>query len=857
MSSTVIFKHYILASQEALAKRYLKEKNNLGLVASTPKHFFSELYYHPLFALESLPSIDESSLEKDVRMAEVVQSLQDKNYFKEALKIMGNRKLLMRAFEELRLSGVTEKNIDNLKMDNARKAEGIKTLFKAYCKKIKGHFDYPAMIDELEKRITAGSYDSIFSSIKLSYLSEFEITSREKHLLDLIQKKATFESIEHAKATGGVGALAKFQDYLLHQKVQPGLDLDLTLNPASSISKEHLVYKMLHWMKDIQGSNKDTDVVLLNYDEWAPVFYRLSHELNYPVYLASGIKSEHLLFFTKIMTTLSRYSHLSNEEYLSKAENYLRHIGDDAQENSFRRKALATVKEVKRTIAQYEKAETHIDAHEILLKELRNAKLSAADLEQDESGLWVTELPAVTGLLLQNVAVIGLENSYYPRKKKIDPLLKSEEREEFKYSLGIDINLEKSDLWENLLEKMCENIRGNLFLGYQSHDLSTGKMVVPSSFFNKLLSFTAREVKVENIHLLCGVSESFIDDIPLENPFTPINPHSVLMQNIDEYKKNLYAKEERLQDFGTASEIKNKLSSSSLETFFSCPFAFYLKYHERLQAPEEQDPDLTYWLDATMWGNFLHKVYEELLLPFAGKKTYATSLAQLSEKEIDGIIAKVLDLEEFKDHRPEVSNEVKVRQLEEVKTNVSTFIKNEADNAASGFYPLYLEKEFSITLKAETTDFPFSGRIDRVDTNGKGAFRVLDYKTGKNHFERNKTNLFVTKYKTFFQHGVYTVALKNILKEEKQKISSIEAGYYFTSDKAEWSKVFHLDAEPELEFQKFLEFYYTEAKSMKFYMNSDSCKFCDYKIVCKNEQKVRARNSQIARINLALGKKEK
>ena len=116
---------------------------------------------------------------------------------------------------------------------------------------------------------------------------------------------------------------------------------------------------------------------------------------------------------------------------------------------------------------------------------------------------------------------------------------------------------------------------------------------------------------------------------------------------------------------------------------------------------------------------------------------------------------------------------------------------------------------FEIELNGEP--LKFSGTIDRIDTDGKENFRVIDYKTGKDYFAKNQTNLFATldhkKPKPYFQHAIYSIAVSDYLASEKIKYSTIEAGYYFSSDKGKWRRVLHTANDSTKEFKTYKKEY--------------------------------------------------
>lgn len=857
----MLLKHYIIAEHDSVARRYIRERSNVGMIPVTVNSFIKEMYYHPLFAFESKELCEVDSFSQDVMMAAIGQSLADGNYFKAALEIRGNRRLLLNSLLELKLSGVNSTNIKKLKLENTPKAKSLIDLYILFLDKSSNEFHYPDMVLELQSRIKEGKYDKILSFNKLSFLTDVVIQGAEVALIELIKDKTNLVELSRATSLESHGTLASFQDFLSNKNKSPGTIFDETLSCQSAITKEAIVYKVLSWMKGVGGSNNNTDIVLLNYDDLAPAMYRISQKHNYPIFLTRGLQCKNFSFFTQIMTVLAGYAHLENFEYIEKAQSYLIHMSRELKEDTFRKKALSILSDIGVALKRYVDIGVHLDVHQVLLRELKNTRLTSKDLELDESGLWISEVPDIEGLDLKNVALLGLENSNYPKKKKIDPVLKSDEREQVKSSVDVELSLEKIDLWDQKVEKLCDRVKGNLFLGYNSHDLTSGKLTVPSSFFNHVLSFMNLDITIENVYKLCLVSQSFLEDIDFKNEFYPLNKHSTLGARLEERKKELLAREVNSFDFGVHDEIKIELSASSLETFYVCPHKFHLSYHQKLKPKELDRGDTSSWLDDSKRGTFIHKLYENLLIPFKERTDYSSFLKDIDEKKIKEAFGLVAFLDAFKEHNLDVADYVKEAETEEIIENALQFINFEKNYATSVFYPIYLEHKFNFDIVVGSETFTFSGTIDRVDTDGKGNFRVIDYKTGKDYFAKDQTNLFATldhkRPKPYFQHAIYSLGIKDFLQTEKIKFNSVEAGYYFTSDKGEWRRVLHTANDSTKEFKVYLELYHTESKNKQYFKNAESCTFCEFKGLCKGEQKERAKKvsfDQIERITNLLMK---
>ena len=788
-------------------------------------------------------------------MATIGQKLSKGNYFKEALEIRGNRRLLLNTLLELKLSGLNASSIKALKLGNKEKATGLIELYTLFLDSTKDDFYYPDLVLELKARILAGKYDKIFPMLKMSFLTEVGTVGSEVEVLDLIKSRLLFEELPKDSVKPAQGALASFQKHLITKG--PAIKgLDTTLACGSAITRETLIYKVFEWMKDAKATNANCNIVLLNYDELVPEFYRLSLKLNYPIHLSQGIKCVHFGFFAKIMTVLAGYVRSGNEAYIDKARAYLQHMDEDEKENAFRKKALSLLSDIKKSLESFSKLDLTLDVHDTLLRELKKARLSAKDLEMDGSGLWISDPSEVAGLDLENVAILGLETSNYPKKKKLDPILKLEEREEVIASTGAALNIEKLDPWDGLLERLIQKVSGSVFLGYGSHDLASGKLTVPSSFYNHVLGLLGQDVSIDNIYKLCNVAQSFLEDIPVKNEFYSLNSESTLASALDDHRRSLMSFEENELDYGTWDEIRMGLSASGLELFFNCPHKFHLKYHLKLEPMDLERGDDTSWLDVMQRGTFLHRCYELLLTPHLDKPDYANRIKTIDEAQIQKVIDLVQTEDDFKDANPAVAPHFKQLELIDLKENVQEFIDREQKRKDTEFYPLYVEKEFEFDLDIEGEKFSFKGFIDRVDTDGKGNYQIVDYKTGKTYFSEDLTNLFTVPYygqsKVYLQHAIYTAALKDHLAKEKLPMKSIRAGYYFTSETGEWETYYHRESNMEKEFTLFLNLYLKEAQSKKYYKNHNACKFCDYKNYCKKEPADRAKrvsSEQITRIS--------
>lgn len=172
-----------------------------------------------------------------------------------------------------------------------------------------------------------------------------------------------------------------------------------------------------------------------------------------------------------------------------------------------------------------------------------------------------------------------------------------------------------------------------------------------------------------------------------------------------------------------------KISSSQIEQFFNCPFAYFCKYILNIK-PKPQTT-----LKKINLGSAFHFVLEKLV----SNKQFLT----LTENQITSYIKKYLK---------QFLNDNLKNSIQATKTFQQNFKKNtemltisatniQKELITSNFTPTYFEIKISDdseikTLKIkldENTQIEINGKIDRIDTQKHKnftLFRIIDYKTG-------------------------------------------------------------------------------------------------------------------------------
>lgn len=810
-----------------MSKRYCRENANIGYIPSTLRSFVMEFYNHPAFFLENTEVESLNHHELDLKLCGIHQKLKVENYFYEAMKIRGNRGLVLNALEELRLS-LDGTSIDDLKLEDPRKTASLIELYNLY--KSEDIADYSKVFFSVLERLKSGRYDSLLRSIKIIFLNDVKIVGYEKILIELLKEKISITYFSSKESSTDFSRV----------------------RCSSSITANSSIRNAFRWMHENKFTSDNTKLVTLNYDLYANDLYKLKDEM--PVYLERGLKCSNFSFFEAFMTTLATQNKNNKEQevFLNKVESLARMRSEEKEQTElyriFYKYVLNIVSDLKLASNVYLDLKISIDAYEIISKEVSELKFTSFDLGLDQAGLALCSLDDCYALSCENIVVLGLEHGNYPKRQKIDPLLKNNERDLINKSTDAMLVVDAYRI-EDMLGALIQKSSGQQLLTYESHNLDTGKLKVPSSFFNKVLKAQGKEIKIENIYDLCNVKEEYITDLKEQGVFLNTLSNEGLMSSINSQASKLYSKEVEDIDFGVSDNFKKDLSASSLENFYHCPYRFNLRSNLKVYPPELEEADKSHWLDAISRGTFLHKAYEYLLKPFCiDDGLYSEYLGNLNDADINNAIEGALDSKinkemTFREYNLDVPEYVRQKEITEMTENVTTFLAQELEKNDS-FYPIAHEYEFSFKWILDGVELTFDGLIDRIDTDGKGNYRVVDYKTGKNSFKSERQSLFVIEgkkpsdpYKVYFQHALYTKAL--LESEFSKDIKFIEAGYYFTSDRGNWAKVYHDGLAPEKKFENILKTYIAEASTGKYFKNSTQCYYCDYKQICAGKQEKR------------------
>lgn len=293
-------------------------------------------------------------------------------------------------------------------------------------------------------------------------------------------------------------------------------------------------------------------------------------------------------------------------------------------------------------------------------------------------------------------------------------------------------------------------------------------------------------------------------------------------------------------------ELQNRgISPTAINTYIDCPLKFYFKYPCKLTEPT----DYEYVMNNRLFGDLLHRTIETVYKSFINKTVSTEMLDRILANSI--IRATVGDISS---QMAEINIQSGYNQLliNIIIEYIEQIIKIDRDSVPLQI--LGLEKNVQTSLSIETRqglkNVVLKGKIDRIDfINGK--YRVLDYKTGNpdisipTHisalFDSNEKNRKKEALQTFTYAWIFGV---NNLQINWQDIIMGLIISRKTTDKA--FSMFHqsrdnqglinleeINPEFEANLHQVLSNIFDESNQFTQTSNSDNCRICPYKIICR------------------------
>lgn len=158
-------------------------------------------------------------------------------------------------------------------------------------------------------------------------------------------------------------------------------------------------------------------------------------------------------------------------------------------------------------------------------------------------------------------------------------------------------------------------------------------------------------------------------------------------------------------------------SSTSLDTYLTCPLQFYYRYVLRLKEKEEISGEV----ERTDVGTIIHQILYEYFLPLKGK--------QLTVNDLDSKrLASITDDVFRRYYGKELLGEQFVAKRQVVKHLIEFFDAYQTPVVNNETVVIELLEE---KLSADIDGRKFEGKTDRIERRGEKRY-ILDYKTGSN-----------------------------------------------------------------------------------------------------------------------------
>lgn len=180
---------------------------------------------------------------------------------------------------------------------------------------------------------------------------------------------------------------------------------------------------------------------------------------------------------------------------------------------------------------------------------------------------------------------------------------------------------------------------------------------------------------------------------------------------------------ERATEFGLRFGQEHTWSASRLENYLSCPFHYFLAHVLGIEVREEAAEGL----DARQLGNIYHRLFEQIYqnLPLPDR----TNLDRLKES-MHQVAPDILDRAPQREGFRETAwwSQTKLEILRNVEKSLE-----ELTQLDEQFVPTYFERFFGrshpLHLRRGDDRLTLRGIVDRVDVDGTGSVRLIDYKT--------------------------------------------------------------------------------------------------------------------------------
>lgn len=279
-------------------------------------------------------------------------------------------------------------------------------------------------------------------------------------------------------------------------------------------------------------------------------------------------------------------------------------------------------------------------------------------------------------------------------------------------------------------------------------------------------------------------------------------------------------------------------SASRLQLLAKSPRAYFLKYILGLSEPDE-DRAVDVWLDALEYGRLFHDTAFDFFTERMDPDVPFDLVRETTR------ILKVADrnLARMRGEIPPPSEVAFRTQRDSFLADLDVFIKGEAKSAATSV-PRFFEVPFGrsrgnagkdlasaepLEIPADGGTFLLEGKIDRIDSEGAGAWAVWDYKTGS---ERQFKDSMPLNRGRQIQHALYARAAKVLLRRSGFAVESLRSGYYFPTRKGGARRVVPPVSDADVDATLKNLFDLLAAGAFPHSTAKRDCAYCDFRMAC-------------------------
>ena len=312
------------------------------------------------------------------------------------------------------------------------------------------------------------------------------------------------------------------------------------------------------------------------------------------------------------------------------------------------------------------------------------------------------------------------------------------------------------------------------------------------------------------------------------------------------------AKDERvmrsLERF-TDPESSATLSPTAFFRYVVCPLRFYFHSVARLKTDDEISEEV----DAPMFGTILHAAVQRLYARIEGEAHPSDTLrAMLRTGEIAAAVEASINENYLRDDRATADDYTGNLLL--VKDIVTRYLRGGVlpyDAAHDAFTVTGLEERveypFPFTAAGQDRTLKFAGIADRIDRLDDGTLRVVDYKTGAPHLEfAGVESLFRGEGKQRLSNILQTL-LYSMMLYRVRGLDAEPALYYVRAmnrpdysprleDKEQkicGARYTHYSERFEELVRETLAEIYDPAVPFRQCADADTCKYCDFNVICR------------------------